>query len=65
MDEQNGTSPGPAEPAAPDSIITMRNIWKTYQMGVEELHAFSMSDAPRASIERDNALALFPRLAGL
>lgn len=22
-----------------DSIITMRNIWKTYQMGTEELHA--------------------------
>jgi putative ABC transport system ATP-binding protein len=23
----------------PDSLISMRNIWKTYQMGVEELHA--------------------------
>lgn len=28
-----------SEPAAPDSIITMRNIWKTYQMGTEQLHA--------------------------
>jgi predicted TIM-barrel fold metal-dependent hydrolase len=32
---------------------------------VEELHAFAMADATRAAIERDNALALFPRLAGL
>jgi len=24
---------------ASDSLISMRNIWKTYQMGVEELHA--------------------------
>ena len=42
MDEQNGNSPEAAEVAekAPqDSIIVMRNIWKTYQMGVEELHA--------------------------
>ena len=22
-----------------DSLILMKNIWKTYQMGVEELHA--------------------------
>ena len=28
-----------SEAAAPDSIIVMRNIWKTYQMGVEQLHA--------------------------
>ncbi len=45
MDEENGNGGLPAElkavvePAAPDSIISMRNIWKTYQMGVEELHA--------------------------
>jgi putative ABC transport system ATP-binding protein len=48
MDEDNGTSPtaneqtAPTEssaPTAPDSIISMRNIWKTYQMGNEELHA--------------------------
>jgi len=24
---------------APDTLISMRNIWKTYQMGTEELHA--------------------------
>jgi predicted TIM-barrel fold metal-dependent hydrolase len=30
---------------------------------VEELHAFTMADTTRAAIERDNALALFPRLA--
>lgn len=24
---------------APESLISMRNIWKSYQMGVEELHA--------------------------
>jgi putative ABC transport system ATP-binding protein len=39
MDEQNGNSPEASEAAAPDAIITMRNIWKTYQMGVEQLHA--------------------------
>jgi putative ABC transport system ATP-binding protein len=26
-------------PAVGESLISMRNIWKTYQMGVEELHA--------------------------
>jgi len=25
--------------AAPNALISMRNIWKTYQMGIEELHA--------------------------
>jgi putative ABC transport system ATP-binding protein len=41
MDEENGNGKAPEAmgPAAPDSIISMRNIWKTYQMGVEELHA--------------------------
>ncbi len=39
MDEENGKEPVSVEPAAPDSIISMRNIWKSYQMGVEELHA--------------------------
>ena len=24
---------------APDALISMRNIWKTYQMGTEQLHA--------------------------
>ncbi len=39
MDEENGNAPVGSTPAAADSIIVMRNIWKTYQMGVEELHA--------------------------
>ena len=39
MDEENGNSPAVNDPAAPDSIISMRNIWKTYQMGTESLHA--------------------------
>lgn len=29
----------PPEPNSHRAMITMRNIWKTYQMGVEELHA--------------------------
>lgn len=44
MDEENGTatakeSNGTHVPKAGDTIISMRNIWKTYQMGTEELHA--------------------------
>ncbi len=41
MDEENGNGQATlnTQPAAPDSIITMRNIWKTYQMGTEQLHA--------------------------
>lgn len=41
MDDENG-QPTPAEKnGAPsgDALIRMRNIWKTYQMGTEELHA--------------------------
>ena len=45
MDEDNGNGK-PAEDRTThpadgngDSIIRMRNIWKTYQMGTEELHA--------------------------
>jgi putative ABC transport system ATP-binding protein len=33
--DQNGAS----RPAAGNTIISMQNIWKTYQMGTEELHA--------------------------
>ena len=36
MEEENGK---PASPASADALIRMENIWKTYQMGVEELHA--------------------------
>ena len=48
MDEENGNGNGNAKAAESnghaarsggDSIIRMRNIWKTYQMGTEELHA--------------------------
>ena len=41
MDEENGSSKTPRTdgPVAGDIIIKMENIWKTYQMGIEELHA--------------------------
>ncbi len=35
----NGNSPNGMTPSPDDGIIIMRNIWKTYQMGTEELHA--------------------------
>jgi len=37
MDEENGNKPA-ARPTG-DPVIRMANIWKTYQMGTEELHA--------------------------
>jgi putative ABC transport system ATP-binding protein len=41
MDEENGSGKTPRAdgPVAGDTIIKMENIWKTYQMGTEELHA--------------------------
>ena len=40
MDENGATSEARATvPVAGDTIISMQNIWKTYQMGTEELHA--------------------------
>jgi len=41
MEEENGTAGGSSqEPrSTPEALISMRNIWKTYQMGTEELHA--------------------------
>lgn len=41
MENENGKPQTAVEeiPAAGNSLISMRNIWKTYQMGVEELHA--------------------------
>jgi putative ABC transport system ATP-binding protein len=41
MDETNGQpeSNGKIEAPSERPLIDMRNIWKTYQMGVEELHA--------------------------
>lgn len=41
MDEENGNGKPPESrvDGKSDLIIKMRNIWKTYQMGTEELHA--------------------------
>ena len=41
MDEENGVAAAKQSnaPKAGETIISMRNIWKTYQMGTEELHA--------------------------
>lgn len=41
MDEENGNAKSPVQnrAAVGDTIIRMSNIWKTYQMGAEELHA--------------------------
>ena len=41
MENENGNakSTGLAAPATGDALIRMQHIWKTYQMGVEELHA--------------------------
>lgn len=42
MENENGNLPeaaGANIPAAAESLISMRNIWKTYQMGEERLHA--------------------------
>ncbi len=38
MDNENGNAEK-AQPSTGESLISMRNIWKTYQMGTEELHA--------------------------
>lgn len=41
MEEENGQAVATKPAAEPDarSMISMRNIWKTYQMGTEQLHA--------------------------
>ena len=40
MDEENGNEKnGESHNASTGALISMHNIWKTYQMGVEELHA--------------------------
>jgi putative ABC transport system ATP-binding protein len=39
MDEENGNHKESFANGKPGALISMRNIWKTYQMGVEELHA--------------------------
>jgi len=41
MEEENGQAVAATVAAEPDarSMISMRNIWKTYQMGTEQLHA--------------------------
>ena len=37
MEKENGN--GNSSPSASEALIRMQNIWKTYQMGTEELHA--------------------------
>jgi putative ABC transport system ATP-binding protein len=37
MDEENGN--GKTPPSTGEALIRMQNIWKTYEMGTEELHA--------------------------
>src|SRR5215218_7369371 len=41
MENENGKpqNADSFEPVAGESLISMRNIWKTYQMGTEQLHA--------------------------
>src|SRR3954464_2869408 len=39
MDEENGNGKTPSAKTDEDALIRMENIWKTYQMGAEELHA--------------------------
>jgi len=40
MEDENGTAASLAKsPSQGDGLIRMEHIWKTYQMGVEELHA--------------------------
>jgi len=38
-ENQNFATNGSITDAPPGALISMRNIWKTYQMGTEELHA--------------------------
>ncbi len=37
--QKNSTNAASAANPAPDALISMRNIWKTYQMGTQQLHA--------------------------
>ncbi len=39
IENQDAEAVGSVTIAAPDALISMRNIWKTYQMGTEQLHA--------------------------
>src|SRR3954471_17536663 len=40
MDEENGSKPAETDGSQTgNALIRMRSIWKTYQMGTEELHA--------------------------
>lgn len=38
MEDENGNGKSPAQQTG-EALISMKNIWKTYQMGNEELHA--------------------------
>jgi len=39
MESENGNAEQPPKNGSGENLILMKNIWKTYQMGVEELHA--------------------------
>jgi putative ABC transport system ATP-binding protein len=39
MDEENGNAQAASVKPDGEMLISMKNIWKTYQMGTEELHA--------------------------
>jgi putative ABC transport system ATP-binding protein len=39
MENENGGGQAVESAAAGEALISMRGIWKTYQMGTEELHA--------------------------
>ncbi len=39
MDEENGNGKAAVAGKPGEALISMKNIWKTYQMGTEELHA--------------------------
>lgn len=39
MEDENGNAAAEMSRQPGEAMITMRNIWKTYQMGTEELHA--------------------------
>src|SRR3954453_21264839 len=39
MDEENGNGKTPSAKTDGDALIRMEHIWKTYEMGAEELHA--------------------------
>jgi putative ABC transport system ATP-binding protein len=54
MDDDNGNGAGPGDMPG-GKLISMKNIWKTYQMGTEQLHA--LRDVS-FEVERNEYLAI-------